>query len=68
MENIFKTELIRRFKTNFARVTQITTPHVVVITLAFMPVSTHAFVNHLTPHDLTLTNSQIILAGANYPP
>lgn len=66
MQNVFKTELIRKSKINFSRVTEITTPHGVVITPTFMPVGTRAFVNHLTPQDLTLTNSQIILGGNTY--
>lgn len=31
-----------------------------------MPVGTRAFVNHLTPHDLLQTHSQIILGGNTY--
>lgn len=59
-------KLIKKHPTNHARVTQISTPHGDVITPAFMPVGTRAVVNHLTPHDLTGTGSQIILGGNTY--
>jgi len=42
------------------------TPHGEVITPAFMPVGTRAFVNHLTPLDLERTQSSIILGGNTY--
>ncbi len=66
MSNTFKTEVIKTSSVNNARITKITTPHGEVITPAFMPVGTRAFVNHLTPHDLLNTNSQIILGGNTY--
>ena len=66
MSNTFKTEVIKASSINNARITKITTPHGEVMTPAFMPVGTRAFVNHLTPHDLLHTNSQIILGGNTY--
>ena len=42
------------------------TPHGEVITPAFMPVGTRAFVNYMTSNDLTQTGSQIILGGNTY--
>ncbi|MCL5260903.1 MAG: tRNA guanosine(34) transglycosylase Tgt [Gammaproteobacteria bacterium] len=64
--NIFKTELIKTHKNFPARVTKITTPHGEILTPAFMPVGTRAFVNHLTPAELVETGSQIILGGNTY--
>lgn len=66
MQNIFKTELIKQHSVNHARVTKITTPHGEVLTPAFMPVGTRAYVNHMTPNDLTESGSQIILGGNTY--
>ena len=66
MSNAYKTKIIKASKVNHARVTKIKTPHGDVITPAFMPVGSKAFVNHLTPHDLLNTNSQIILGGNTY--
>ncbi len=37
-----------------------------MLTPAFMPVGTRSFVNHMTPHDLKNTGSQIILGGNTY--
>jgi len=66
MPNTFKTELIKKHPNRHARVTRITTPHGEVITPAFMPVGTRAFVNVMTPRDLSETASQIILGGNTY--
>lgn len=66
MPNVFNTEIIKQLTTHPARVTKITTPHGEVLTPAFMPVGTRAFVNHLAPHDLAQTQSQIILGGNTY--
>lgn len=66
MKNQFKTELIKKHPKHAARVTKITTPHGEVLTPAFMPVGTRAFVNHMTPTDLTRADSQIILGGNTY--
>jgi queuine tRNA-ribosyltransferase len=66
MPNVFSSELIKNYKFNDARVMKITTPHGEVITPTFMPVGTRAFVNHMTPHDLLNTHSQIILGGNTY--
>jgi queuine tRNA-ribosyltransferase len=64
--NIFKTELVKKHKSNQARVTKITTPHGEVLTPAFMPVGTKAVVNSMSPEDLTASGSQIILGGNTY--
>ncbi|TLY48362.1 MAG: tRNA guanosine(34) transglycosylase Tgt [Gammaproteobacteria bacterium] len=66
MNNQFNCQLIKSSKSSYARVTQITTAHGSVLTPAFMPVGTRAFVNHMTPHDLKSTGSQIILGGNTY--
>src|SRR5260363_20245 len=64
--NAFATEIIQRARHNHARVLKITTPHGEVLTPAFMPVGTRAFVNHLSPEDLAAAGSQIILGGNTY--
>src|SRR5260364_68496 len=64
--NAFATEIIQRARHNHARVLKITTPHGEVLTPAFMPVGTRAFVNHLAPEDLAAAGSQIILCGNTY--
>src|ERR1043166_3064710 len=64
--NIFKTELIKKHKSNHARIMKITTPHGEVITPAFMPVATRAVVNHMTSCDLENSGSQIVLGGNTY--
>lgn len=66
MQNIFHSELVKKSPTKNARVMKIATPHGDVLTPAFMPVGTRAYVNHLTPHDLETTQSQIILGGNTY--
>lgn len=66
MHNIFKTELIKKHPSLPARVTKITTPHGEVITPAFMPVGTRAYVNVMTPQNLIDAGSQIILGGNTY--
>jgi queuine tRNA-ribosyltransferase len=66
MHNTFKTELIKKHPHLAARVTKITTPHGEILTPAFMPVGTRAFVNSMTPADLIKTGSQIILGGNTY--
>lgn len=63
---IFSTAPIKKYPHNNARITKISTPHGEVITPAFMPVGTRAFVNHMTVEDLKATNSQIILGGNTY--
>lgn len=64
--NTFRTELIKKHPRLPARITKITTPHGEVMTPAFMPVGTRAFVNCMTPHELHETHSQIILGGNTY--
>ncbi|HSW69197.1 MAG TPA: tRNA guanosine(34) transglycosylase Tgt [Gammaproteobacteria bacterium] len=66
MQNIFKTELVKQHAAMPARITQITTPHGEILTPAFMPVGTRAFVNCMTPVDLVNAGSQIILGGNTY--
>lgn len=66
MSNIFKTELIKQHPSLPARVTKVTTPHGEFATPTFMPVGTRAFVNCMTPVDLTHAGSQIILGGNTY--
>ncbi len=66
MHNTFKTEVIQKHASLPARVTKITTPHGEIITPAFMPVGTRAFVNLMTPTDLIDAGSQIILGGNTY--
>jgi queuine tRNA-ribosyltransferase len=66
MNNQFNCQLIKSSKNSNARVTQINTAHGSVLTPAFMPVGTRAFVNHMTPRDLLDAGSQIILGGNTY--
>lgn len=66
MNNQFNCELLKSSKNSHARVTKITAAHGSVLTPAFMPVGTRAFVNHMTPHDLKSAGSQIILGGNTY--
>lgn len=66
MPNTFKTEVIKEHPRLPARVTRITTPHGNITTPAFMPVGTRAYVNFMTPEDLTRAGSQIILGGNTY--
>lgn len=66
MQNIFKTEVIKKHPDLPARVTKITTPHGEILTPAFMPVATRAYMNVMTPLDLEKTASQIILGGNTY--
>lgn len=63
---IFNTQLIKKHSKKPARVTRITTSHGEIITPAFMPVATRAYVNHMTPDELMQTGSQIILGGNTY--
>lgn len=62
----FKTDFVKKHRTNHARVTKITTPHGEILTPAFMPVGTRAFVNHMSPTELVNAGSQIILGGNTY--
>ncbi|OGT06550.1 MAG: tRNA-guanine(34) transglycosylase [Gammaproteobacteria bacterium GWE2_37_16] len=66
MANNFSSSIIKTHKTLPARVTKITTSHGEVLTPAFMPVGTRAFVNHINPNDLVDSGSQIILGGNTY--
>lgn len=66
MPKIFKTELIKKHDSLPARVTKVTTAHGEFLTPTFMPVGTRAFVNSMSPYDLTQTGSQIILGGNTY--
>lgn len=64
--NTFNSKLIKQHPTINARVVEVTTPHGVFTTPAFMAVGTRAAVNHMTPHDLHNAHSQIILGGNTY--
>lgn len=66
MTNFYHSEKHYQHKTLPARVMKMHTPHGDVLTPAFMPVGTRAFVNLMTPHDLDNTHSQIILGGNTY--
>lgn len=66
MNNQFNCKPIKVSQYCTARVTQLNTPHGRVLTPAFMPVGTRAFVNHVTPDDLIAAGSQIILGGNTY--
>src|SRR5690242_14474154 len=66
MSQLFKTELIKKHHSLPARVTKISTPHGDVLTPAFMPVGTRAYVNFMTPDNLVTAGSQIILGGNTY--
>jgi queuine tRNA-ribosyltransferase len=62
----FSFEVLHRHKATKARVTQVTTPHGVFTTPVFMPVGTRAGVNNMTPNELLVAGSQIILGGNTY--
>jgi queuine tRNA-ribosyltransferase len=64
--NIFTSTLIKNYPHNHARAMKMSTPHGEVLTPAFMPVGTRAFVNLMTPQDLLTAQSQIILGGNTY--
>src|SRR5215204_6101600 len=66
MPNIFHSKLIKKHSQTNARVMQMQTPHGEVLSPAFMPVGTRAFVNHMSPEDLADSGSQIILGGNTY--
>lgn len=66
MNNAFQSKLIKQHASLPARVMQMQTPHGEVVTPAFMPVGTRAYVNYMTPHDLSTAGSQIILGGNTY--
>jgi queuine tRNA-ribosyltransferase len=66
MSNVFHSELIKQHPTLPARVMKMHTPHGEVLTPAFMPVGTRAFVNYMTTPDLIQAGSQIILGGNTY--
>jgi len=59
-------KVLKKHSGNRARLTKMITPHGEVLTPAFMPVGTRAFVNCMTPASLRETNSQIILGGNTY--
>lgn len=66
MNNTFHSELVKQHSNLPARVMKMSTPHGEVITPAFMPVGTRAYVNYMTPEDLVQSSSQIILGGNTY--
>lgn len=66
VNNQFSSRLVKASKVTDARVMEVTTPHGMLTTPAFMPVGTRGFVNHMTPDDLIDVGSQIILGGNTY--
>lgn len=66
MPHVYQSMLIKKSTRHHARIMEVTTPHGKFTTPCFMPVGTRAFVNLMTPDDLTATNSQIILGGNTY--
>lgn len=62
----FQCRLIVSHDKTKARVTKVTTAHGDFFTPTFMPVGTRAGVNNLTPAELSLAGSQIILGGNTY--
>lgn len=66
MLNTYKSEQLKQYGHNSARVMRVTTPHGEFITPTFMPVGTRAYVNLMTAEDLLKTGSQIILGGNTY--
>ena len=66
MTQPFTTTFIKSNRSNHARIVELKTPHGKIITPAFMPVGTRAFVNHMTPTDLCEAGTQIILGGNTY--
>jgi queuine tRNA-ribosyltransferase len=66
MPNQFSSQLLKQHTTLPARVMSMQTPHGEVVTPAFMPVGTRAFVNYMTSNDLASAGSQIILGGNTY--
>ena len=61
-----KTHFIKKHAQHATRVMRFETPHGTFTTPTFMPVGTRAFLNYLTPTDLTETKTQIILGGNTY--
>lgn len=66
MQNIFESKLLKQHTSSPARVMKMNTPHGEVLTPAFMPVGTRAYVNYMTADDLIASGSQIILGGNTY--
>lgn len=66
MKNEYSSVLIRQHEHTKARVMKMATPHGEVLTPAFMPVGTRAYVNLMTADDLAAAKSQIILGGNTY--
>ena len=64
--NSFSTRVIKESAHNRARVTEVVTSHGSFLTPTFMPVGTRAGVNNMTPNELVLSGSQIILGGNTY--
>ena len=63
MSNKFSYKTIHICKQSGARVGELTTPHGIVRTPAFMPVGTQATVKTLTPEEINHTGADIILAN-----
>ena len=64
--NIFESTLIKKHKSNRARVMKVRTPHGDFVTPCFMPVGTRAAVNCMNPKELLDAGVQIILGGNTY--
>tara|TARA_R110000868_G_scaffold10639_5_gene51692 strand:- start:1646 stop:2815 length:1170 start_codon:yes stop_codon:yes gene_type:complete len=64
--NTFKTEVLHEHPDNHARITKVSTPHGEFTTPCFMPVATRAYLNLMTPRELSDAGSQIILGGNTY--
>ena len=66
MNNDYQSRLIYEHPRLRARCLQVDTPHGAFTTPRFMPVATRAFMNHMTPEDITASGSSIILGGNTY--
>lgn len=64
--NIFESTLIKKHRSNRARVMKVRTPHGDFVTPCFMPVGTRAAVNCMNPKELLDAGVQIILGGNTY--
>jgi queuine tRNA-ribosyltransferase len=62
----YRSQKVKQYAHNHARVLSVATAHGEFMTPAFMPVGTYAVVNSMTPQDLHATGSQIILGGNTY--
>jgi queuine tRNA-ribosyltransferase len=63
-EDGFKFEVLARDPNSRARLGQLTTPHGVISTPAFMPVGTYGAVKGISPEELRSAGAQIVLSNA----